>query len=1019
MFQYYDDYIAKTTAELEKADAENVLLTANDELVQVAKPVIRTPSARSSRSTTPVPSARNSESSSEVTPEAISALEPALQEDSKKEDAEKTPRKERSVEELPQVLDEAIKNNEVSGKNVVHASVSPSDEVNEDLSVAEEIDDESNSSTLEDEISVPIAKGQDDSDVVMTPRASTPVSSKGSGGKSIDRQSPLEKPTSFAESDNEPILSPAADASVSQSESASAKLSHDGSSKDKSNSEFDESNKKEPRKSVEDALQDLKIGSKVLVDGKNTGVLKFKSRVSDELLVGVELDDSIQSHDSQCDEHFTCKNGPGLLTSETGRIKALVEKDDTAVEAELAALTEDYSLDFDDKTTATATGTPRILASAASIKEEIEIASEESSSSKETESKKNESSSEKEAVLNENIVKLISEKEKSSSEDMVNISLPGNEEVVDLVVASKDETADDTLPEKGEDEIVDESLPDKVENEDNQGAEGKEDGINERFSGGADDEIGELNKSDGSDFESISFSMHEAESIGLATNYETIETGCGFISEPQISVVVKKPVADEDIAKADQKVDDVEDPPSIKDVPIPQQEMGDTDASECCDQIFDSVFQLVLDEVFDDRKLHLGFVDSYTQVLSKQCVDQALEDTFVCRGSKLTKLQRSLSFTKEVSELPRVDSIEEESSETIDELLVSQEEKLEVKHDNFELNLDERSEDNLFSAKAKSDVPESREDKVEPAHSPLSEELPDKSGSDNYSPSPSSPTAGVGGEFIDDDFGYTESKEYDDAKENIAPIVPPIDISEITSEPDRTQKPTLPESGVSVEEAALSARLSVHAERIASIVEPQVFIPSKSDEIKSLSHSFAAYFFNQKSNPEGFSDCKIPIELLGSDAVGSDDVSKSRKSFKVMMFELVREIVADIYQTVPKVTHPWMKPKLAKRVHYHGMKPKSIEMLNEIVEKKVTNLINLSSRSQHRTQTLKFGHKRRDLVDKILIQELREEESQWVDYNDDELNVKVQLTDAIFDSLIDDTVSVLNKIQQKHDAHST
>lgn len=58
----------------------------------------------------------------------------------------------------------------------------------------------------------------------------------------------------------------------------------------------------------------------------------------------------------------------------------------------------------------------------------------------------------------------------------------------------------------------------------------------------------------------------------------------------------------------------------------------------------------------------------------------------------------------------------------------------------------------------------------------------------------------------------------------------------------------------------------------------------------------------------------------------------------------------------------------------------------------------------------KYGNCGRDRVDLILIQELHKEESQWTYYDDDELTVKMSVTEDIFDSLILDTVRVLNKI---------
>lgn len=47
------------------------------------------------------------------------------------------------------------------------------------------------------------------------------------------------------------------------------------------------------------------------------------------------------------------------------------------------------------------------------------------------------------------------------------------------------------------------------------------------------------------------------------------------------------------------------------------------------------------------------------------------------------------------------------------------------------------------------------------------------------------------------------------------------------------------------------------------------------------------------------------------------------------------------------------------------------------------------------------------------VQELHEEEAQWVNYDEDELYVKMQLADGIFEALIRETIDLLNQIIEK------
>lgn len=46
------------------------------------------------------------------------------------------------------------------------------------------------------------------------------------------------------------------------------------------------------------------------------------------------------------------------------------------------------------------------------------------------------------------------------------------------------------------------------------------------------------------------------------------------------------------------------------------------------------------------------------------------------------------------------------------------------------------------------------------------------------------------------------------------------------------------------------------------------------------------------------------------------------------------------------------------------------------------------------------------------VQELHEEEAQWVNYDEDELFVKLQLADSIFDALLKDTAEAFTLISE-------
>ena len=87
-----------------------------------------------------------------------------------------------------------------------------------------------------------------------------------------------------------------------------------------------------------------------------------------------------------------------------------------------------------------------------------------------------------------------------------------------------------------------------------------------------------------------------------------------------------------------------------------------------------------------------------------------------------------------------------------------------------------------------------------------------------------------------------------------------------------------------------------------------------------------------------------------------------------------------------------------------------------VVQSTVINILGLNgSVGQHRGRvTNKWNvRKKKDHVDAVLVEELQEEEADWINYDGDELSVKMQLTDTLFESLLADTVSTLNKVYSK------
>ena len=100
---------------------------------------------------------------------------------------------------------------------------------------------------------------------------------------------------------------------------------------------------------------------------------------------------------------------------------------------------------------------------------------------------------------------------------------------------------------------------------------------------------------------------------------------------------------------------------------------------------------------------------------------------------------------------------------------------------------------------------------------------------------------------------------------------------------------------------------------------------------------------------------------------------------------------------------------LQRRYFKEKHPPRTVDVLKPIVERHVAD--NLGLGKGVRSHVSKWGgRKKKDHVDQLLVQELRSEEPDWLDYDDDELAVKVQIADMIFESLLRETAAVVGAV---------
>ncbi|XP_061680995.1 centrosome-associated protein 350 isoform X2 [Syngnathoides biaculeatus] len=207
--------------------------------------------------------------------------------------------------------------------------------------------------------------------------------------------------------------------------------------------------------------------------------------------------------------------------------------------------------------------------------------------------------------------------------------------------------------------------------------------------------------------------------------------------------------------------------------------------------------------------------------------------------------------------------------------------------------------------------------------------------------------------------------------------------------------------------------------------QPAMVVPHSAVEVEKMVHAAIQEIWESCGlTKEGrislslMSCRKPPQEFLSVDDNTNDLEALSIRSYKQAVYDLTWEILQEIYAEDPNANQPeWVKPQRVRPAFSHRVKtPGDINKVQEFVTEEVLKLYGLTKNKSKKSdwqKMLKFGRKKRDRVDQILVQELHEEEAQWVCYEEDELSVKMQLADSIFDMLLKDTANTLSLITKR------
>ncbi|NXA25463.1 CE350 protein, partial [Ibidorhyncha struthersii] len=201
------------------------------------------------------------------------------------------------------------------------------------------------------------------------------------------------------------------------------------------------------------------------------------------------------------------------------------------------------------------------------------------------------------------------------------------------------------------------------------------------------------------------------------------------------------------------------------------------------------------------------------------------------------------------------------------------------------------------------------------------------------------------------------------------------------------------------------------------LCEEPLAVPHTAVEVEDMVHAAAEELWKLKELGHDLQSFSLHTDLSGT-LKEQDTDTINKQVYKKVVFDLTREIFGEIFAEDPNLNQPiWMKPCRIASAYFRRVKdPNDLDEIKSFIAAEVLKLFSLRKEPNHKTdwqKMMKFGRKKRDRVDHILVQELHEEEAQWVNYDEDELCVKMQLADGIFEALIRDTVDVLNQINEK------
>lgn len=197
-------------------------------------------------------------------------------------------------------------------------------------------------------------------------------------------------------------------------------------------------------------------------------------------------------------------------------------------------------------------------------------------------------------------------------------------------------------------------------------------------------------------------------------------------------------------------------------------------------------------------------------------------------------------------------------------------------------------------------------------------------------------------------------------------------------------------------------------------IEVKMKVPFNQKDTRHLVSLALDEIEQHKKDLETLRRLQVPDTILTLSFDGEELDEESTILYKTLIFDVTLHLYCEIkafgeLQTAKRA--PWLKvprktfSKFVRETHVFG------EDLSEKIAHYVCACMGLEEGRPsltHIKKKLPLNLAKKDYVDAVLVEELREEEALWVNYDEDELRVKFQLADNILDSLLQETVDIIN-----------